>query len=223
MLWEVTSAIFCVANSGLAFNFMFSRVVKYLDLRKANRDETLVTKPFTLRKARAIKKVQDSLVFPITTVPWDGIPHILFQFNVTVGYEFSLTNFTGSLEGGFLFIKYREGATVTRYKLPIDSILSVAPEIVPLPLSMFYNNGYTNQRIPSNCVFEFWGIPYFMANPGIVSPVTLQLSKLRNPAYPEDQGTNTDIADALFIDDLGVDLPENLPYNQDNQVWLDNP
>jgi len=204
----------------------FDSVVKYLDLRRATVDSTEVTKPLSLDKSRAIKKVQDTLLLsPYDVGPvFFSYPRLMFQYNVTVGYPFTFRvnpNTFTAIRGGTLFIKWRVGSTVYRYRIS-DTIVTRTPNTTSRwrKLKQFYVY-YEGQVIPSNCVFEFW---YSLTSlvVGIQSPgVELTLSKLRNPVTPDDIGTQYPQV-KLTIADLGVALPETLPYTQDNQVWLNN-
>lgn len=203
----------------------FDRVVKYLDLRRASKDTTENTKPLTLVRGRVIKKLQDTLTLPAHTynigqVFGYPVPRLLFQYNVTVGYEFSLTYIAGAYtKFGQLYVKWREGTTVFRYRLNVDDPLIVSPDRLAQQ-----NVLYTNQRIKSNCVFEFWLTSTTPTAPmGLTSPLILKLSRLRNPVTADDLGSNANAAEALEIADLGVAIPEDLPYNQANIAWLDNP
>lgn len=213
----------------------FDRIVKYLDLRRAAKDETLVTKPLSVHKARPIKKVQDTLTIPTHVLTYSEIsgyylPRLILQYNITVGYEFTFefpqlalgSNYTS---GCIMMIKWREGTTVTRYMLKVGGFVPIPSLFLTQLLQQFnLDQVYDGQRIPSNFVLELWLVT---TNPildeyGLQRAFPMKLSRLRNPAFPEDVGTFTDSAAPLGIADLGFNLPAAMPISQPNMVYLDN-
>lgn len=220
----------------------FQDVVKYLDLRKAAKDLTFVTKPLTLFKSRPIKKVRDSIhlepFFTLGAISING-PTLLFQYNVTVGYPFSLhitpeadLTLTGGFINGALTVKWREGNDVQRYTINVPYLNYEGFPFFHM-LAQF-SNTYTGQVIPSNCVFEFWSFSSIGPLGVIPAGLTLKLSKLRNPVNADDVGVILQSVTpyvserfaASFIGDsagtYGTDLPETLPYDQPIDAWLDN-
>lgn len=206
---------------------MFDRVVKYLDLRRASKDTTHNTKPLLLDRARKIKKLQDTLTIPTHTYTYaqvaaNYVPRLLFQFNVSVGYPFSFTFESTLFGGGYsvagsLFVKWRVGTTVHRYRLLVGGSVT--------NLLAHFNNVYAGERIPSNCVFEFWLVaphPILTPSVGLIRPLPLTLSRLRNPVTADDLGSNTGLGAPLEIADLGSNLPFAMPHSQENIVWLNN-
>lgn len=216
----------------------FTSVIKYLDLDRSSKDETINTKPLTLDRSRAIKKVQDTVTIPahfytFAQLPANYVGRMLFQYNVTVGYPFSFVvepmHLANRVFGGSMFIKWREGNTVYRYRINAGGAIAVVQQFGQPNTQLFSwfgtNNDYTNQFVGSNCCFEFWlaNVTPFFAFIGLKEPLTIRLTKLRNPSDPDDLGISVgNISGVLQIADLGVNLPEALPYNQANQAWLTN-
>lgn len=218
----------------------FSQAVKYLDLDRASKDETLNLKPLTLNKARALKKVQDYLTIPAhfyaaADVPDNYPGRMLFQYNVSVGYNFSFSiqPFASPFvevgaAAGSLFIKYRVNDTVFRYRLPVGGAILTTIQFGQPSIQYLnwngYNNNYVNQIIGANFCIEFW-VARIDFDPfiGLLNDITFKLSRLRNPLDADDVGVTTgNVGPALELVDLGVNLPEALPYNQANIAWLNN-
>lgn len=177
---------------------MFSRVVKYLDLRKANRDETLVTRPFTLARARVIKKINTVYNFELINYPsstsdfWDiKFPQILAQWNVSAEDDFRILNVADFSDINFLLtfwnmadiaIKYRIGNEVTRYFLkPIikangQPVFSLATINWP-----WYGPRYNGETIRKNFSIELWQIQKAVVNPSVYGFVTDNWDPNYNP------------------------------------------
>jgi hypothetical protein len=201
----------------------FQGVVKHLDLNRASKDTIQNVKPLTLNESRAIKKVQNSLVLSVKTynpVFLNNLPRLIFQYDLSIGYNFSLSlpNLGGYVRGGDLFVKWRVGTTVYRYRL---ALRSNNVDFRQSLLRQFFND-YTGELIPSNCVFEFWVTSTTSLVVGVALPLHLKLSPLRNPVTADDTGSDIASGNPLEIADLGVALPEVLPYNQPNIAWLNN-
>ena len=210
----------------------FLPVIKHLDISKASKDTTFNVKPLALSKSRAIQKVQDTLTLPAHFYQAGHFPvnypgRLLFQYNVMIGYSFSLKVVTESVQhciGGGLFVKWREGNAVYRYRISLAG--GGIPSTFGQLLSWYgLNNSYTNQFIKSNCCFEFWvtQLPGFIPYVGLLNPITFELSKLRNPVDADDTGVSIGtILGPIELANLGINLPINTPYNQDNLTWLSN-
>lgn len=150
-----------------------------------------------------------------------GQRRLVFQYNVTFDGDFYILNLDHLqahrrliVSNGVLCIKWRIDNNVFRYKL-LDSEDNT-------DWSGFVQ--YTNQRIKRNFCLEFWAtgtaFPHWY---GIVQEFFLQTSYFFLPESYDDTDTVQEIeAPPELIADLGVDLPENLPYNQDTIVWIGN-
>jgi len=216
----------------------FLPVIKHLDISKASKDTTFNVKPLALSKSRAIQKVQDTLTLPAHFYQAGHFPinypgRLLFQYNVMIGYSFSLKVVTESAQhciGGSLFVKWREGNTVYRYRISlagggIPTTLQFGQPSFPLFTWCNITGAYNNEYIKSNCCFEFWvaRLPGFIPYIGLLNSITFELSKLRNPVDADDIGVGIGtILGPIELAGLGVDLPVAIPFNQDNMAWLTN-
>lgn len=233
---------------------MFDRVVKYLDLRKATRDSTLVTKPLSLFKSRAIKKINTVYYFelvnsantPITFWP-DKHIQILYQFNVTAPKDFVILNSYEWLDlstlGAFwrgitMVVKFREGNTVTRYRLdPIGTVNAATLTGTLWP--WYFGDPYAQQTIKKNFCVEMWqraknpALPIGFADPTTFFPVQPNFrfvtSMLNNPDYAEETERVINVPLTYKYDELTAPfdpflaVPLSLPMDNSNNAFLDNP
>lgn len=211
----------------------FGQIVKHLDVSRArvatSSEAALASRPFDkyygLNRARDIKKIHK--VFTLEAYSIDVIGggqfqrgELIFQYNVTVGAPFTIDkNFRFvSDRGGVLCVKYRVGTTVYRYALYGNQ------EDLNLSTDILAFTPYNGQVIASNCCFEFW-VSYLHPQAlvyGLTDDLKISTSILVNPDYPEEIERVIEGPDVLTKDDIGVALPETLPYEQLNQIWLDN-
>ncbi len=182
-------------------------------------------KYYSVDKTRAIKKIQKVFTLPAHTIALDSpaqfqAGELLFQYNMTVGVDFCLLQkfALNTTIGGVLTVKYRENDVVHRYALyGNQENLFLATDVLAFPL-------YNNQVIRSNCVFEFWATsvhPECVAY-GLPADFEVVTSILVNPDYAEELEREITGPTLFEKDDIGVARPETLPYDQDNQVWLNN-
>lgn len=182
------------------------------------------TAPLAKSKAivsEAFGKVYQFLYLPNYTVA--GLfakRELLFQYNVTFSKDFFFTGlkqlqayYTSIIRGGCLCIKWRIGEIVSRYRI-LDSRGNDSDwSYFPL---------YTNQLVQSNFCLEFWSDSLSSVN-GIIQPIYLKTSIFSNATAVGQQSMAQDINNPpLLRADLGVVLPETLPYNQNNVVWVNN-
>lgn len=151
---------------------------------------------------------------------------LLFQFNVTLEEDFYFLNIENYraftqfiISGGCLCVKYRIGTNVFRYKL-FDHNSSV---------EWNYFEDYHNQKIHKNFCIEFYGnaaLPEELLNPrGLLQEIILQRSIFYQPiSFPQDPQIDNVIAGSVLnIADLTFGaLPQALPYNQPNIVYITN-
>lgn len=210
-----------------------ARIVKYLDITPARvpslAEASIALKPYDkyyrLQKSRPIIKIPIVFTLPAFSIPVE-FPNqfqkgeLIFQYNMTVGHDFVIKTpfvFNGNL-GGVLCVKYREGVTVRRYAIyGNQEHLALTTDILAFPQ-------YTNQVIRSNCCFEFW-VTYLhpeTSSYGLPNNFKISTLLLVNPAFVEEIERLLINPGVLTKNDIGVALPETLPYNQELQVWLDN-
>lgn len=225
----------------------FIEVVKYLDtlpVRVATYQEALdanipFDKFYTKVKTRPIKKLFWWISLEANQIFGETIPgRLIFQYNLTLPKPFYILGVT--LPYGFNSpyvmqcvgtVKWRVGTTVYRYCI-FNSKIKEASYIVGHTPNFSYINtfpDYTNQQIPANAVIELWSSfadltaqPH-ARNPGFDQPVLIQTSLMSNPITANDIAVILDSGVALNYADIGVNLPEALPYNQPTIVWNDNP
>lgn len=219
------------------------RVATYTEALNAN---IPFDKQYQKIPTRAIKRLfwyiqlQPNLVQ--TTLPG----RLVFQYNITFPQPFYILNvlnpppfmIPGLATTGMQCIgvvKWRNGTNVQRYcflnknnKGPFtyfinhqNKISYNSPVVVP---------DYGNQVIPQNCVIEFWTSLIDILASGQLSkqvgfgqPLYIQTSLMSDPVTADDLMVIFNGGNALQIADIGVNLPEALPYNQPTIVWNDNP
>lgn len=142
----------------------------------------------------------------------------LFQFNVTNTEPFYFINLavlarSTYLAGGCLCVKYRVGTTVYRYKLLDYTSAS----------DWSYFTPYTNQVIKENFCIEFYANALGVGDYGMLGTIPFLLStKVSISEFDQGPDYLTVTAPPLLRSDIGVALPEDLPYNQPNAVWQTN-
>lgn len=216
----------------------FPSAVKYINLRparvitqqEADAAPVPLSKYQRLLKTRAIQKLNYRIVLP--GFAFDMQPYgkfhgrLAFQYNISFVEPFFLLDFkpdtpildVNGIANGCVTLKWRNGSSVSRYMIAGRQ----RNELISRNVTNF--PPYANQLIPANFVLEYWlvqsmnGNPYFIQLPNLV----LVTSKLVDPPTASDTSFDQNLGLPLGIPDLGVNQPENLPYNQDNIVWLDN-
>lgn len=193
--------------------------IKYLSFAPVSEDTSLAKQKSV---AGEIRLLRNYLIIPIYQIFTDDLERRLcFQHNVSLGYDFYISNFDALrglgeaflVQNGCLCIKYRVGTTVTRYNL-LDSTVSD---------DWSHFDRYNGELIKGNFCIEFWYHGGILTDHGIVSEISLQLSPLTVPVTPYDSDFVSNVSNPpLLIADLGVNLPETLPYNQTNQAFLTN-
>ena len=199
----------------------FSQITKYLDLVRASKDTTETTKPLSLTKSRAIKKIFKEFTIPgfptITFSPSERFfKRLVSQVNVSMISNFRIIEhtFIPVLNvSPIVAIRWRNGNTVTRYSLSPESLFSTFIGInVP---------AYTNQLIPRYFVVEFWkrNTLLFLGMPNL----TIKTNLYTNPETPEQTSVVIDDITEAERTDLFHAFPEPIPtlYGEDS-AWLDN-
>jgi len=172
---------------------------------------------------------------------------LVFQYNITMPAPFYIIGVSGApafKTSGIVTrgmqsvgaIKWRNGTAVKRYcflnkqwKGPLQYYINHQNKVSFVP-SM---PDYSNQVIPANCVIEFWTSFFDQVasgqlgkTSGFATPILIQTSIKSNPVTADDAAVIYQAIDPISIPiathTLGVALPENLPYTQDDIVWLDN-
>lgn len=210
----------------------FSSVVKALDYRRASKDTTVNLKPLTLYPSRAIKKIFTRLQLLAPSDFTDDVYELgllIYQYNVTVGQSFSIGNagkllskvisdehaFPAGLAGS-LTVKWRVGTTVFRYFLDgtrINTMLNRQSNFFPQ---------YSNQLIPSNCVFEYYFNGIITGSAAIqMAEINVETSIYRNPDNAEE---TEDVLSFNYLSraDVGNVVPLVIPSNQTTLIWESN-
>lgn len=225
----------------------FTDTQKYLTIvkaRKATIGESLSNSPpfdkyYGRSRSRVIKRVPTTLTIPAFYYTNNALfsnkyPRLLFQWNVALSKSFYITNivapngypfaddsasagiFSG-IRSGSLFVKYRVGATVYRYKFKGGITRGVANG--PLHFDAYY----TNQPIKANFCFEYWvaGSGFF-GQYGLIYPLKVTTSLLNIPSTPDETEQNIVLGDPYELAALGNTLPEALPVAQTNLAFTSN-
>lgn len=199
----------------------WNQVTKYLDITPTERDTTVNTKPLSITKGRAIRKVFSKFVLEAFSESTflHGNARLCWQYNVTMPTTFRIRNW-GELRTnllafnfGSVAIRYRVGTAVTRY------ILAQRATNPPL-FDMFYSG----QEIKPNFVVEIWKINLSVGGlVGLHSDFTFVTNLATLPSSPDDDGSVTEAVE-LVEDDLFHAYPEPIPtpYGEES-AWLDNP
>jgi hypothetical protein len=187
-------------------------------------------KYYGIEQTRDIKKINSFIVLPTTTIPYASetaqLYRLMFQFNVTSPLDFYILNsgnesFMQQISSSVICVKYRVGTTVFRYDISSPSGLNkqlAGDNLLQFP-------AYSNQIIKKNCVFEVWRINYQTGflEAGIVADAYIKTSLIQDPSAPEDTQINLSQGNNLkTLVDIGIALPEVLPYNQPTIVWNNN-
>lgn len=218
----------------------FAEVVKYLRRSKSRKatDADLqtsgtLTNPLkyngTLTKSRPIQRIPVCIVLPAFSYTIDNIPELigglLFQYNFTnPGGSFYITKVDPvTAPQGFLTVKWRVGSTVHRYKLTPGLFISAHPNGGKMS---FEPEDYSNQKVPANCVFEWWLniLPGYSEPIGLENAFRVTTGLLALPTTPDELSVDLPITQTVLgRPDLGTPLPANLPFDNTNIAWLDNP
>lgn len=225
----------------------FIDVVKYLDklpVRVATLQEALdanipFDKYYGKIPVRPIRKLFWYLSLePNRVLGETKTARLVFQYNITAPAPFYILGVTlpyGSSSPNQMqcvgTIKWRNGSTVSRYCI-FNSILKESKYVKSgHTFSLSFINtfpDYANQKVPANCVVELWSSFHDQLalpgtrNIGFDLPVVIQTSLMSNPLTASDTAIILDSGPALNYADMGVNLPETLPYNQPTIVWNDN-
>ena len=203
-------------------------------------------KYYTKTKARTIKRIPNIIYIPAFYYDANvGNPSprnpicLLFQYNVAVGFDFYILGmeyqdpalgwtplnigYTFAFQDGLIAFKYREGANVSRYYYTGQNkhFTNVGQ---PAQDGLFFT-AYKNQKIKGNFCLEFWLTTAVINIPsvrGIPNPLRIITSKLSIPQDENQMEVSIQANNPLTAAQIGVNLPEALPYNQDNQVWNTN-
>jgi hypothetical protein len=173
---------------------------------------------YHLIPSRPIEKIRTSLFLPAFTLQAANIKYngqMLFQYNVVAPAPFYILNdiietMALSSSGKFVTIKWRVGTTVYRYFIWGSQLMSIGGALVNIhafPL-------YSNQLVPVNCVFEFWGKTIGFGTQGLNSGLEIKLNYLQDPNTPDQTSVSINAAAPYDYVALGNNLPVALPIVQ---------
>lgn len=204
-------------------NSDFTRVTKYLDITPSSKsDRSDLKQNKGIFKSRAIKKIPAVVTLAAHTetgvsTAW---PRIVFQYNITVGSPFYLSNIDElrsgyvlfrTLERSLLTLRFRNGEAVTRYYISARGDFRG---------SRFLAETYINQEIPENFVIEVWSVSG--TTWGLNTDLDIKLSQRYNPANADELkrvvATPTIVRDEIF---QPMPMPVPIPFGE-SSAWLDN-